>query len=77
MGVISLEIDYPEAKKESQGKRQNPTKITVIGVAEASCMAEIGISERQPNGCTMQGSRLFCTHVAKSVTISAFVQYAI
>lgn len=74
--MISLEIDYPEAKKESQGKRQNPTKITVLRVTEASSMAEIGISEGQSKGCTMQGSRLFCTHVAKSVTKPAFVQYA-
>lgn len=69
MGVISLEIDYPEAKKESQGKRQNPTKITVTGVAEAAYMTKIGISKGQHKGCTMQGSRLLCTHVAKPVII--------
>lgn len=32
--MISLEIDYPKAKKESQGKRANPAKITVIEVVE-------------------------------------------
>lgn len=70
MGVISLEIDYPAAKKESQGKRQNPTKITVTGAAESAFMTKIGISKGQHKSCTMQGSKLLCTHVAKSVIIS-------
>lgn len=68
--MISLEIDYPKAKKESQGKRANPAKITVIEVVEAAYMAETGISDGQHNGWTMQGSRLFCSHVAKSVMLS-------
>lgn len=68
--MISLEIDYPEAKKESQGKRQNRTKITVTGAAEAAYMSKIRVSKGQHKSCTMQASKLLCAHVAKSVIIS-------